>query len=687
MKNAKVKYLLGGLALGLAVALVPAGSGNLVHAAGENSTTQSDENGQVAGNEKDDRNGNKIKTNDVTPCDTDGTSNDNDGTDSESGTGSESGVENEGEGGGTGSGNEGEGGGSGSEGDGTTTDTEPEEPEVVEPDYYVSGTRILDRNTGKAYTGTGFVPVGKDYYYVTKGVWNKKLTDIIKVTNVEGSNGQWWYVQGGKFSKATTVAKNKNGWYRVEKGVVNFDCNSVEKNKNGWWKITDGKVDFSFKGFAKNKNGWWYLEDGKVNFKKNDVLKGKVDGKSGWWYVKGGEVTFKDTVAKNKNGWWCIENGKVNFKCNSVEKNGNGWWKIKNGKVDFGYTGIAKNENGWWRIVDGKVDFKCNSVEKNHNGWFYIRGGKVDFTYTGVAKNKNGWWRIEDGKVNFGFKGFAQNHNGWWYLTGGKVQFDTDSVIKGTVNGKSGWWYVSGGEVKLNYNGIGTNENGTWLIENGKVNFDFTGKKTFNGLTYNFTDGRTYDHQDGWQTINGKSYYFKNGKKLTNCVADGYKLDKNGRSKTRELVLDLVAAHTNKNMTKSEKIRSIWNWLVSNSWTYTRTYEHVRPSWTWYSGWQDDYARQCIQNKSGNCFRYAAVFGYMVKEATGYQVRVYHGSTPSSRGGTTPHGWTTVKIGGTWYAYDPDLAKFRTYRSTYYHTAYSVTSKSIHLNGGYAKLY
>ena len=94
-------------------------------------------------------------------------------------------------------------------------------------------------------------------------------------------------------------------------------------------------------------------------------------------------------------------------------------------------------------------------------------------------------------------------------MKNGKVQFDTNSVIKGAVNGESGWWYVDGGRVELDYNGIGINGNGVWLIENGKVDFSFTGQKTFNGVTYNFTNGRTYDYQDGWQTINGEKYYFK----------------------------------------------------------------------------------------------------------------------------------------------------------------------------------
>ena len=47
----------------------------------------------------------------------------------------------------------------------------------------------------------------------------------------------------------------------------------------------------------------------------------------------------------------------------------------------------------------------------------------------------------------------------------------------------------------------------------------------------------------------------------------------------------------------------------------------------------------------------------------------------------------TVNIGGTWYAYDIDFAKFNAPSSIYYHTPYSVTSKSIHFQGVGVNLY
>lgn len=199
----------------------------------------------------------------------------------------------------------------------------------------------------------------------------------------------------------------------------------------------------------------------------------------------------------------------------------------------------------------------------------------------------------------------------------------------------------------------------------------------------------------GWKTVNKYCYYFdkknfklqKSAKKGEFVMADGYKVDYLGRSKTRYDVLLLVKAHTKPGMTNEEKIESMFQWLIKNDWTYTRTYEHTKPDWEWYTGWTDDFASQIMENNSGNCFRYSSLFGYMVKEATGYYTRVYHGMTPSTRGRLTPHGWVLVKKeDGLWYAYDPDMDKFYKHRDMYYNTLYSETKKKLHQKGEYVSL-
>ncbi len=130
-----------------------------------------------------------------------------------------------------------------------------------------------------------------------------------------------------------------------------------------WTYTVDGIPDYSYNGFAKNKNGWWYIEDGIVTFQKNSVIQdttGEIGEKGDWWYVVGSEVQTSFTGLanyRNEHGWWYIVDGKVDFEHNGVDKNDNGWWYVSGGKVDFTYTGRASNKNGIWNVVNGKVVF------------------------------------------------------------------------------------------------------------------------------------------------------------------------------------------------------------------------------------------------------------------------------------------------------------------------------------------
>ena len=237
-----------------------------------------------------------------------------------------------------------------------------------------NGTWYL-KNGKVDFTYNGFVHDNTNWWYVENGQVTYNKNDVIK-GNVNGVNA-WWHVVESKVILDTTVAKNSNGWWYIHNGKVDFTHNGVEKNSNGWWYINNGKVDFGYYGFASNSNGWWYLEGGKVTFKKNDVIKGTVDGVNGWWHVVGSKVILDTTVAKNSNGWWYIHNGVVDFTHNGVEKNSNGWWKITNGKVDFSYKGIAQNSNGWWYLESGKVKFGYNGKLVVDGKTYAIKGGKV----------------------------------------------------------------------------------------------------------------------------------------------------------------------------------------------------------------------------------------------------------------------------------------------------------------------
>jgi hypothetical protein len=88
----------------------------------------------------------------------------------------------------------------------------------------------------------------------------------------------------------------------------------------------------------------------------------------------------------------------------------------------------------------------------------------------------------------------------------------------------------------------------------------------------------------------------------------------------------------------------------------------------------------------GNCFSYAALLGFLVREATGLQVTAYHGDTPGSAAPLVPHGWITVLQDGQQYVYDVELDKFTKYATSKCYKVLATESK-LHLNGVGSNLY
>lgn len=193
----------------------------------------------------------------------------------------------------------------------------------------------------------------------------------------------------------------------------------------------------------------------------------------------------------------------------------------------------------------------------------------------------------------------------------------------------------------------------------------------------------------GWFCV-GKGYYYAadDGSLSTDTVIEGYALDSAGKSTTKYRIIQYVNEHTKANMTDQEKIDALYDWVLYNSMTYIRTYEHTRADWVWKDSWVDDMASSQMDNWGGNCFRYASFLGMLIHEATGLDVTVYHGYTPGATVALTPHGWVTVNQDGILYAYDVELQKHSGFsKARCYKALYSETSKSMHVQGIGTNLY
>jgi transglutaminase-like putative cysteine protease len=75
-------------------------------------------------------------------------------------------------------------------------------------------------------------------------------------------------------------------------------------------------------------------------------------------------------------------------------------------------------------------------------------------------------------------------------------------------------------------------------------------------------------------------------------------------------------------------------------------------------GWTKTYAIEMLNSKNGSCYHYAALYAYLIKQATGYTVRVAIGETNGFSGSYQSHAWVEVKIDSKWYICDPNLDQF-----------------------------
>jgi transglutaminase-like putative cysteine protease len=93
-----------------------------------------------------------------------------------------------------------------------------------------------------------------------------------------------------------------------------------------------------------------------------------------------------------------------------------------------------------------------------------------------------------------------------------------------------------------------------------------------------------------------------------------------------------------------------------------KAFNHVAYKFRYRSGskypkgnWGPRLALEMAKRKSGNCYRFAALFYVLAKEL-GYTAKVVSGAVPSRSGGWAAHGWVEIRKGGKTYLCDPDMA-------------------------------
>lgn len=242
------------------------------------------------------------------------------------------------------------------------------------------------------------------------------------------------------------------------------------------------------------------------------------------------------------------------------------------------------------------------------------------------------------------------------------------------------------------------NEDGTWAadcwLEIGDMKFRMD-KDGYLMLGFTEVEGKTYylyhtgTMATGWLTLGEDVYFFgDDGVMLRDTMLNGYQFGSDGRliaaptpapeeaeMETEEktplaLTVDgILASIITPEMTEEQKIKACYDYMVTTN-SYKRTYETPEGDWT------ADFAMQILTTHQGNCYRFAAGFGCLLK-GLGYETRVATGHIGTRRGGLAPHGWTEVYIGDDWYIFDTEMQYANGKKNYYFKTYETYPSKPL----------
>ena len=250
---------------------------------------------------------------------------------------------------------------------------------------------------------------------------------------------------------------------------------------NGWTEINQKKYYYengvAVTGFS-NIDGtvYHFEEDGSLT-----VGAAEIDGSS---YYFGND-------GKMKTGFVNIDQSQYYF--DSEGRMTTGWQKINGFRYNMGEDGVIRTG---WQTIDGD------------NYFFYTVTDKAKKQYKGTAVK--GFFNWKTGQYYFDTSNIMTL--GWQKINGFRYNMGTDGKIKTgwqTIDGKKYYFYPATDKTKKQYKG--TAVKGFFNYNKSQYYFDASNAMTLgwqkvNGFRYNMgTDGKI---KTGWQTIDGKTYYF-----------------------------------------------------------------------------------------------------------------------------------------------------------------------------------
>lgn len=368
----------------------------------------------------------------------------------------------------------------------------------------------------------------------------------------------------------TEGADNANTWYK--------------NPSTGVWYYYDNNGEY-LTGLQFIDFDWYYFDDsGKMQV---NTWKKFTDG---WMYFKQNGAAAYYEVVKIGNDYYGFDENchmladtfftfKYQYRFGADGKAVKGWYKYQFGTKETSYFWYffgsdCKGVDGWFM---------------NNGKWYYAQSGKIygghvitidDYRYcfdkdgamiTGWNKEVSGgkvywYYFLPDGR---GMNGWFKSNDKWYYAYSGSVWTNRYSTIDGAIyrfdeNGAmvTGWYTDKIYDKTTVYN---------------------SETEKYDEIKYEVTPNYYYYEKDGkaangWKTLNGKTYYFKDGKANSNGVYSvnnvKYVFNTDGSLSTGGWTLKENVSY-NKDLMQTET-EYLWNYAEKNGMGYD--------GWLTYSG-------------------------------------------------------------------------------------------------------
>ncbi|PWJ45569.1 putative secreted protein [Limosilactobacillus mucosae] len=358
-------------------------------------------------------------------------------------------------------------------------------------EVYSNGHWYLKDQNGKNLTGWQKLSGGRTVYYNAQGEL---------VNGEQKINNQWYYF-------STTNGNVAQGWTTLSDGrTVYYDVDANGSGKGMLYGMqTISGVSYYFNVWNGAEEIGFKQVDGKTYYFNPKMVTG-IQHIGNYWYYFGADGVMKTgIVVLPSNGHIVYYNNAGQLQYGEQQINGKwyhfdkvdghaaqGWYTLEDGRTVYYDVDASGNGQGMLhglQTVAGKTysfnvwtgDVAKNTEQKIDGSWYYF--GNDGAMQTGfVTLNDTGNTRI----VYYNSKG--QMQNGWQTINGKTYYFNVwyGDMVKGESKIDGSWYY------------FGTDG----VMRTGFVTLNDTGNTRT--VYYNNKGQMQY----GWQTINGKTYYF-----------------------------------------------------------------------------------------------------------------------------------------------------------------------------------